>query len=112
MKSLKVNNKIVPNGYSGICLWPFGIYVSDEAHANNKRTIRHENTHWEQQKELLGIFFYVLYAVEWILKFFRYGTKSYRNLAAEREAYTFQDDKSYLVYRTRYNWLKYIFQNP
>lgn len=102
-------SKIVPKGFIGITLWPFGIYVSEKKYLTRKKTIRHESIHWEQQKELLGIFFYLLYFLEWIVKIFVYGKKAYVNLAAEREAYGHDMDNSYLNRRKRYRWLKYIF---
>lgn len=109
--NIKVS-KIVPNGYSGITLWPFGIYVSNEAYLNNESLINHEKIHWEQQKELLGIFFYVLYGLEWIIKRFIYKSSkvAYKELASEREAYHYDDDLNYLSKRKRYKWLKYIFK--
>lgn len=103
-------SNIVPEGYRGISLWPFGIYVSKIQHLSNQRLIRHEKIHWEQQKELGGIFFYLLYIIEWFFKLFIYGKDSYENLAAEREANKYENDESYLVYRNRYEWLKYIFK--
>jgi len=111
MPSIHVS-KIVPKGFIGITLWPFGIYVSNIKYLSDQRLANHEKIHWEQQKELLGIFFYLLYGIEWIFKLFSYGSNSYRNLAAEREANEHERDYSYLVYRKRYNWLKYIFVKP
>jgi hypothetical protein len=105
-------SKIVPPGFIGICLWPFGIYVSDSKYLTNQRIIRHESIHWEQQKELAGIFFYILYLVEWIVKLFFYKNKSYRNLAAEREAKKWEHTPDYLENRKRYDWLKYIVKKP
>lgn len=103
--------KIVPKGYVGITLWPFGIYVSAKKYLSSLIIKNHENIHWEQQKEF-PIFFYLLYAIEYIIKLFFYGTNAYYNLAAEREAYAFEMDMNYLKTRKRYAWLKYIFINP
>lgn len=107
-------SKIVPKGFIGITLWPFGIYVSELKYLTDQRLINHEKIHWEQQKELLGIFFYLLYGIECFIKLFKYGHPgAYRNLAAEREANEHERDQTYLIYhRKRYNWLKYIFTKP
>lgn len=106
-------SKIVPKGFAGITLWPFGIYVSKIQYLSNQRLINHEKIHWEQQKELLGVLFYLLYGIEWFFKLFKYGGGSYKNLAAEREANEHERDQTYLIYhRKRYNWLKYIFIKP
>lgn len=105
-------SKIVPKGYAGITLWPFGIFFSDKKYFKRKRTMNHEKIHWEQQRELLGIFFYLIYGIEFLVKFITVkliqGNSPYRNLAAEREAYKNDDNLEYLKTRKRYNWLKYI----
>lgn len=101
-------SKIVPKGYIGITLWPFGIYVSEEKYLTDVRLLNHEKIHWEQQKELIGIFFYLLYGIEYIVKLFKWGKQAYYNLAAEREANKHENDGFYLINRKRYNWLKYI----
>ena len=103
-------SKIVPKGYIGICLWPFGIYVSDVKYLTNGHTVNHEKIHWEQQKELIGIFFYLVYGLEWLTNIFRYGKKAYINLSSEREAYDNDDNPDYLKTRKRYAWLKLIFK--
>ena len=105
-------SKIVPKGFIGITLWPFGIYVSDVKYLTQGHTMNHEKIHWEQQKELVGIFFYLLYGIEWFVKIWKYNLRAYRNLAAEREAYEFDDNPDYLKTRKRYAWLKYIFKTP
>lgn len=102
---------IVPKGFIGITLWPFAIYVSSVKYLSDQRLINHEKIHWEQQKELGGILFYVLYLIEWFIKLFFYGKQSYQNLAAEREANLHEKDYSYLEKRKRYIWLKYIFKD-
>ena len=63
-----------------------------------------------EQKELLGIFFYLLYGITYVIKMFKYGKNAYYNLAAEREAYKFDDNLAYLNVRKRYFWLTYIFR--
>jgi hypothetical protein len=106
-------SKIVPKGFVGITLWPFGIYVSDVKYLTRFTVINHEKIHWEQQKELIGLFFYLLYGIEYVVKFFIYGKDAYRNLAAEREAYNFEHDMNYIYdKRKRFAWLKYIFKKP
>lgn len=47
--------------------------------------IQHERSHTKQQNDLLGIFFYVWYVIEWFFKLFTEG-KAYRELCFEREA--------------------------
>ena len=82
-----------------ITLAPFGIYVNQKyktVEQLSERTKRHEaNIHWPQQLELLIIFFYILYLLEWLIKFFIYGSEAYRNISFEREAYDNDDDINY-----------------
>ncbi len=97
-----------------ITLAPFGIYVNQKYRTLENvsaETKNHESIHWQQQLELLIIFFYILYLIEWLIKIFFYGKKAYRNLSAEREAYKFDKDLNYLKTRKRYKWLKYIFKD-
>ena len=103
-------SKIVPNGFVGITLWPFGIFVSEEKYLTRTTTINHEKIHWEQQKETLGIPFYLLYIIEYFFKMFIYGSKAYNNLSAEREAYYYERVENYLKIRKRYQWLRQIFK--
>lgn len=49
------------------------------------KLIQHERSHTKQQNDLLGIFFYVWYVIEWFFKLFTEG-KAYRELCFEREA--------------------------
>jgi len=98
-----------------ITLAPFGVYVNQKYRTLenvSEKTKNHESIHWQQQLELLIIFFYVLYLLEWIVKFFADANNAYKNLSSEREAYTFDDDLNYLKTRKRYRWLKYIFKKP
>jgi len=99
---------------AAITLAPFGIYVK-EKYINNTRMINHESIHWLQQLELLIIFFYLWYFVEWLIKgilgIFSKGNESaYRRISFEREAYTNDDNLEYLNTRKHYAWLKRVFK--
>jgi len=102
-------SKIVPSGYIGVTLWPFGIYVSEPRWLTTRWLLNHESTHWEQQKELIGIFFYIIYGLEWAIKSLILWENAYEYLAAEIEANKHEHDNTYLAKRKRYSWLKYIF---
>jgi len=82
-----------------ITLAPFGVYVNQKystVEDLTPRTRNHEgNIHWPQQLELLIIFFYILYGLEWLIKFFIYGKKAYMNISFEREAYDNDDNLQY-----------------
>jgi len=120
--------KIRPNfiflkwGFRGITIWPFGIYLKRDDYSDMKKLLNHEEIHWKQQKELLGIFFLILYYGEMlILKLFKYkGFKeffkmsrggwydAYRNTAFELEAYINDQNLKYLETRKFGAWTKYL----
>ena len=100
-----IENKIIPvKGFSamyfcGILFVRKGAYIS-------KFTINHENIHHEQAKELLFVFFYLLYVLEWFVRLFMKGN-AYSNVSFEREAYQHMYDLNYIKKRKRYSFFKY-----
>ena len=98
---------LTPNWVTGICLSPFGIYIH-EAHMNNQRIVNHERIHWQQQLEMLVLFFYLWYLIEWVIKLFKYGKQSYYNISFERECRDGQYDNNYLKKRKAFTWIKYL----
>lgn len=76
----------------------------------SERTINHEMIHTAQMKELLYVFFYLLYFIEWILRLVLPPYKTaYRDVSFEEEARVNEYDCDYLKYRERYSWIKYLF---
>jgi hypothetical protein len=110
--NIKVKSNFVKrisfNFAAAITLWPFGIYLKRDKYLNNKVLINHELIHWEQQKEMLGIFFYVIYLIEWTLKTGVYGKNAYKNISFERESNEYEKDLNYLNNRKRYAWINYL----
>lgn len=107
---LVIRNKVIPfPGYKAINL--FGIlFVRGNARIDEV-TINHERIHTEQMKELLYIFFYLWYGVEWVVRLVQYRQGSYmayRNISFEREAYQNEGYQSYLDHRNMFNFLKYM----
>lgn len=92
---------------SGITLAPFGIYLK-EKHFGDIRIINHESIHWKQQLEMLIVFFYLWYFIEWIIKIFTSSGSAYRSLSFEREAYDNENDFNYLETRKHFAWFKRI----
>jgi len=92
---------------AAITLCPFGIYVKEQ-YLTRLRTINHEKIHWQQQLEMLIIFFYLWYGIEWFIRLFINGKAAYRSLSFEREAYDNDDNLEYLKTRKPYSWLKYM----
>ena len=104
-----IRNKIIPfPGYKAINL--FGVmFVRGDAKVDEK-TIRHESIHTAQMQEMLYIFFYLWYVVEWVVRLFMKGN-AYRNISFEREAYENEKDVDYLDLRYPYAWFDHIKEN-
>lgn len=117
-----IKNKIIPFGtFVAMTIGPFIFTKRDKL---SETVIRHESIHWEQEKETLIVFFYVLYVLMFVWEFFRClfdadrgwvdggswknGTwkRAYRSIAFEREAYKHEKDEDYLSKRHHYAWIK------
>lgn len=75
-----------------------------------KWTLNHESIHIHQERELLYIFFYLIYGIEYLVNLVKYkGNKSfaYRYISFEREAFAHERDPKYLKHRPPYaQWRK------
>lgn len=109
MKIVRTN--LVPAGYKYISVFCFlfarkGTVISD-------KDLNHERIHIDYQiKEMLYIFFYLWYGIEFLIRWIGTGfsdwNKSYRGISFEQEAYNNEDNLDYLKTRKHYAWLKYI----
>ncbi len=92
---------------TAIALWPF-VFVREKRHKENEVLINHEKIHLRQQLELLLIFFYLWYALEYL--FYRFkgfnSSLAYRNIRFEKEAYQFENDPDYLIRRKWYAYAR------
>lgn len=97
-------------GYRAITLWPIGIFLKDGTLIFNSTLMQHEKIHWAQQKEMLGIPFYVWYGIEYLIRLALYLNHwdAYSGISFEREAYWHEDDHTYEGNRKRFHWLKYL----
>ena len=109
-----IENDIIPlKGYAAVAIWPFVFvrsgYAKDDP-AKYGRMLNHEGIHGRQQLELLVVFFYLWYLVEWLYRSVEYGSwkKGYRNISFEREAYANEGDMCYLESRKWYSWFRYL----
>lgn len=134
MKELPKQFKLYPKwmaklakGYRGTTLWPFGIYLARFDYYDMDILINHELIHWKQQKEMGGLFFYLWYGLEYIIRRWLIKNKfvslkqwlkgnnhntTYRNLSFEREAYTNEKKLTYLSKRKNYKWMSYLIKDP
>ncbi|MCA6067542.1 hypothetical protein JI747_010160 [Chryseobacterium sp. RG1] len=100
LKRLKIN---------GIALFPF-IFIRKFEDKQNNILINHEKIHLRQQLELLVIFFYIFYILEyyyWLLKL-KNKDLAYRRISFEREAYSNELDLNYLKKRKFWSFRKYL----
>lgn len=98
-----VRNKIIPfKGFKAINIC--GVLFARKEAKIDKKTLNHEQIHTAQMKELLYVFFYLWYVLEWIVRLFMKGN-AYRNISFEREAYDNDNNDRYLNGRRRFAWL-------
>lgn len=95
--------------YVGLSLWPF-IILKNSTLKKDAVLIHHEHIHLKQQKELLLVFFYVLYILEWLLRSLWYldTYKAYQNISFEREAYANEVHLNYVAQRKPFSFIKYL----
>jgi hypothetical protein len=103
-----IKNNFIPfKGFK--CVNLFGVLFVHKSTTLNVRTIRHEEIHTAQMKELLYVAFYVIYFAEWLIKWAIYRSSSMADAANsfEKEAYWYQDEENYLSNRKHFaQWRK------
>ncbi|QHI36780.1 hypothetical protein IMCC3317_21500 [Kordia antarctica] len=104
-----VSKYLVPRGFRGLTLYPF-IFLREAKDKSDAVLIHHEKIHLRQQSELLVLPFYVLYILEWIIRFCYYRNiyVAYRTLSFEKEAYRNETDFEYLKNRKWFQFLRYL----
>lgn len=104
-----VNRFLLRKKFSGITLWPF-IILKNKKLKEDLIIINHERIHLRQQAELLVVFFYVWYVIEFLIRLIQYKSrfKAYRNISFEREAYLHEKDLDYLKKRPFWNFSKFV----
>lgn len=100
-----IYNNIIPfKGFAAINL--FGVLFVRKGVVVTERILNHERIHTAQMKEMLYVFFYLWYFVEWLIRLLGKGN-AYRNLGFEKEAYSNDENLTYLSCRQRFAWWKY-----
>ena len=99
----------LPKGYRGMTLFPF-VFLADAADKKDAVFVNHERIHLRQQLELLIVFFYVWYFVEYVLRLLQLKDhkKAYRSISFEKEAYENEKDLGYLKGRSFWRFLRYV----
>lgn len=75
----------------------------------SERVLNHETIHIHQQRELLVIPFYILYAFYYLVAIIKYKNKqqAYYMIPFEQEAYENDDNFDYLKTRKWFAWRRY-----
>lgn len=103
-----IYNKILPpKGFTAINLFGILFVRSEYKDKISDKILNHEKIHTAQMKELLYIFFYIWYVIEWIIRLFTNTSSAYKSIAFEQEAYDNQSNLEYLNNRKHFCWLKY-----
>ena len=97
-------------GYRAITLCPLGIFYRSSEARDDPSTRNHELIHWQQQKEMLCLLFYLWYLVEYLIKLIRFmdHQKAYRGIGFEQEAIKHERDYEYLSIRKPFHWILFV----
>lgn len=100
---------LVPKRFVGITIFPF-VILRNKNLKNDNVLLYHERIHLKQQLEMLVVFFFVWYGIEFLIRFIRHKNRfiAYRNISFEREAYANERDFKYLENRAWLAFLKYL----
>lgn len=106
---LLIRPKLLRKNFNGITLWPF-VVLKDDSLKDDAVFLNHERIHLRQQAELLVLFFYVWYGLEFMVRLLQYRNKfmAYKNISFEREAYRYETDFSYLKSRRIFGFLRFM----
>lgn len=96
---------------SAVTIFPF-VFVQTKTLRRDKVLMNHEQIHITQALELLVLPFYVLYVLEFFIRFLRFRNfrMAYRNISFEREAYRNEANLHYLKGRKIWNFVNFYKQ--
>lgn len=100
---------LVPKGFIGITLFPF-VFLRSKELTKDEVLLHHERIHLRQQAELLIVFFFIWYAVEFLYRWWQTKNrkKAYHAISFEREAYANEHQTYYLKIRKRFAFWAYL----
>ncbi|MBN2480298.1 MAG: hypothetical protein JXB19_01045 [Bacteroidales bacterium] len=103
-------NYLLTRGHRAMCIWPFIFLRPGTDISVSSAVLNHERIHARQQLEMLWLFFFLWYGIEYLMRLIRHRNhfKAYHALSHEREAYENETDIEYLNNRNAFAWLRYI----
>lgn len=110
MARVRYWRKVPFMGKDFIAINLFGLIVVRKGAFFPASSLNHEKIHTAQQREMLFVFFYVWYVLEWLTRliFCFSAKKAYFAISFEREAYANEYDEGYLKGRMHFSWLRYL----
>ena len=104
-----IRNNIIPfKGYKILNILGI-LFVRKDAEITYS-SINHEKIHNAQMFEMLIVFFYLWYLIEYIIVrlFHRKQNQAYHDVSFEEEAHNNDRNLQYLLERKPYAWVKYL----
>ena len=103
------NSVLPPKGFAAINL---GLVFARDIRDMTDNVTRHEAIHTMQMREMLYIFHFLLYGLEYLVKLCicLNADKAYRSISMEQEAYNNSGNLQYGGERRMYGFGKYIFK--
>lgn len=96
-----IENRFIPfKGFLAVNL--FGLVFVRRGTVLYPWDLQHEEIHSRQQRELLYVFFFIIYFLEWLFNLVFHRKSAYRRISFEREAFKFAHTGGYLANRPRY----------
>lgn len=94
---------------AAITIFPF-ILLRNKSLRADRQLLNHERIHLAQALELLIIPFYLVYLLEFSLRYFYYRDfkKAYLSISFEKEAYKYEGELNYLAARPCWAFVKFI----
>ncbi len=102
---------ILPSTFNALAVWPF-IILKEPKLKSDVVLLHHERIHLRQQIELLWVFFFLIYLVEFVTKIIIYKEpkQAYLNISFEREAYAHEYDLDYVRRKPLWSFTAYLFE--
>ena len=104
-----ISKFLIPKNYNGLAVYPF-IFLKNKSLSHNPILINHERIHLRQQIELLWIFFFLWYIIEFLFHLVRLRNwhKAYHRISFEKESYQNENNIDYLKTRKFWNFLNFF----
>lgn len=106
-----IYNRFIPfKGYKAMNFFGILFVRGKSSDPIDEVTINHESIHTKQLKEMLWIFFYIWYGIEYLIVRFKAHCQgcAYHDISLEEEAHNNDNNLNYLSQRKHYAWWKYI----